>query len=224
MLGARTVYTYDHVCHVRLALVRNVINQIEKDISQIASSAGIPRNVLEQRVAQLKSLPDTRMIFEWAGIVYMAPADATRTGLPNYSVDLIYSYGVLEHVPEQVIHDLADEAKRILKPGASACHTIGLGDHCANGRNGLSYVNFLKYSPRLWNLFMDNKISFHNRLREKQFLDLFRQHGAEVRILDHVIKDSDLQTLKTLRIHPCFAGMTHEELAVFSTRIAIFFP
>jgi hypothetical protein len=88
----------------------------------------------------------------------------------------------------------------------------------------VSGVNFLKYRPGLWRLFCQNKIMFHNRLRERQFLEVFRSHGASARVLRHTIRPEDLEALKTLKVHESFAGMTSEELAVFRTTIVFSFP
>ncbi len=54
---------------------------------------------------------------------------ASRLDLPDYSVDLVFSFGVLQHIPDQqAILDLLNEFARVLKPGGlivlNVCHAI----------------------------------------------------------------------------------------------------
>ena len=70
---------------------------------------------------------------------------------------------------------------------------------------------------------MLNRISYHNRLREKQFIEIFLSHGASVKVVSHTIESANLEALKTMRVDPAFAGMTHEELAVSSALLAVSF-
>ena len=57
---------------------------------------------------------------------YIAPGDAANTELPAGSVDIYFSHAVLEHVPDRVVHQLVQEARRVLKPGGCFYALIGL--------------------------------------------------------------------------------------------------
>jgi len=224
LLGARKVSTYDHVRHVRYKLARRAVEQIGANLPKIAAAASMAEETLAQRLRPLKEAGDLETLFQRAGIDYVAPGDGARTGLPAGSVDLVYSHAVLEHVYEKAVGELTVEARRVLAPGGVAFHLIGLGDHYASDRRGVSGVNFLKYRPWVWNLWVKNRISYHNRLREKQFIEIFQAHGATVRVARHLIRPKDLEALKTMDVDPTFAGMTREELAVFNTAVVLSFP
>src|SRR5205814_499854 len=157
--------------------------------------------------------------FKLANITYVAPGDATNSGLPDHCVDLIYSYAVLEHVPETTIHAIASESKRVLRPGGLAYHMIGTFDHYANVDKSISRVNFLQYPEWEWKLFVKNKISYHNRLRAKEFVEIFRSHGADIRVVHDTIEPSDLTALKRIKVDGRFQGMTDEELAVSGSEV-----
>lgn len=222
MMGAATIYTFDHVRHMRYGLVRHVLNALQARMGEVQAITGIALAVLQERLDRLKPASNLDDLLQRAGIVYRAPADATATALPGRSVDVVFSYGVLEHVSEAVLTNLMEESRRILKPNGIAYHTIGLGDHYA--REGkVSGVNFLKYPEGLWRFFVKNNISYHNRLRERQFLDIFRGLGAQPTVVVHTIHPGDLEALKTMKVHKDFAGMTAQELAVFSTSIVLRF-
>ncbi|MBN2463914.1 MAG: methyltransferase domain-containing protein [Dehalococcoidia bacterium] len=223
LMGARTVYTYDHVPHVRYGLVQNLVKQIDSQIEQIYLITSIPKSVLIAKLRKLENAANLEMIFKSANIVYRAPGDATKTGLSDNCIDLIYSYAVLEHVPETMIHDLTVEAKRVLRTNGVAYHVIGLHDHYADFDKKLSKVNFLRYPEWIWSLFVKNKISYHNRLREKQLVEIMESHGGKVQVISSKVDPNDLEILKTMKIDERFSGMTHEELAVYYSEVVLSF-
>ena len=223
LFGAETVYTFDHLPHARFKIAQRVVEQIQNQIEEIHSITSIPQSVLSERLMRVKGATNIEEFFALSHTVYKAPADATQTGLADKSVDLVYSYAVLEHVSESVIGQLTLESKRILKLEGMAFHSIGLHDHYANFDHRLSNLNFLKYPEWLWRFFVKNKISYHNRLREKQFLSIFESHGAKIKEVRNKTNQSDLAALKTMKIDKRFAGMTDAELAVHYSEILLSF-
>jgi SAM-dependent methyltransferase len=183
--GARRVHTYDHIRHMR------------KDLTaRIAGTMGCD---LEESMRHVE---------------YHAPADAADSGLPDHSIDLFFTFNVLEHMPLDGIVALIRESKRLLRPGGVAYHAVGLGDHYAEFDGRLSRVNFLQYSDRWWNFWVQNHISYHNRLREKEFLAMFREQGAEILDVRSMIEQSDVAVIKNgQKLAERFRGMTPEELA-----------
>jgi cyclopropane fatty-acyl-phospholipid synthase-like methyltransferase len=222
LMGAETCYTYDHVPHVRFELVQRVIRIMQNQSEQIETITSLPSSVLTNRLRRLEEANNLDELFRQAHIIYKAPGDATQTGLADHSIDLVFSHAVLEHVPEEVIHRITAESKRILKKDGIAYHAIGLHDHYASFA-GVSKVNFLKYPEWLWAFFIKNKISYHNRLREKEHLDIFRAHGAKIEWIENKTDPADLEILKTIRVDKRFAGMTPEELAIYYTEVLISF-
>jgi SAM-dependent methyltransferase len=214
LFGARLIHTYDHVRHLRLDLAMTVLHRIQAMLDSIVTVSGIPRAVLQQRLDELMAAPDLATLLETARINYVAPGDATRTGLPDHSVDVVYSYAVLEHVSEDVIAALTEEARRVLVPGGVAVHSIGLHDHYVSFDPSISRVNFLQYPEWAWSLFVKNKISYHNRLREPQFRRIFEEHGARITKSEVFTDPKDLEALKRMKIDARFAGMSPDELAV----------
>ncbi len=223
LMGAKACYTYDHIPQVRFTLVREVINQITNRVDQIHMIASLPKSLIMNRIKQLKEASNLKHLFTLTNIIYNAPGDPTQTALANNTVDLVYSNAVLEHLPAKMIHDLTKESKRILGENGIAYHAIDLSDHYVRFDKKISKVNFLKYPEWLWNLFVKNNISYHNRLREKQFLDIFTSYGAKIRSIKNKIDQLDLQVLKTMKIDNCFARMTDEELAVHYSEIILSF-
>jgi SAM-dependent methyltransferase len=197
-LGAERIYTFDHVAHLRHDLAQSVGREIGLPDPEQLTLAGL---------------------LESNGIDYVAPGDATKTGLPDKSVDLFYSFAVLEHVPDNVAAALMAEARRVLKPGGIWYSLIGLHDHYAGFDKSVSEVNFLRYPEWLWRLLVKNNISYHNRLRERDFLDMMARAGGEIVRVHHVQRPEDVERVKAMKVDRRFAGYTPEELAVTRTEI-----
>lgn len=221
LLGARVVHTYDHVRHLRFPLLRLVVASMIDQADEVADLLGRPRAVVRQRLAALDAQKTLDDLLTVAQISYHAPGDAAASGLSDHSVDLVYSYAVLEHVPWNTVVNLTREARRVLRRDGIAYHGIGIADHYS-GR-GVSKVNFLRYPEWAWRLLVQNKISYHNRMRERQFLDIFRAHGARLERVWSETEETDLSALRGMRIDPRFAAFTPEELAVTHTEVIMTF-
>jgi hypothetical protein len=218
--GANAIHTFDHLRHARLSLIRVLLDQMRLEAAQIADAAGVPTDAVEERLGALAATATLDELLERGHIRYVAPGDAGQTELTDRSVDLVFSFAVMEHVPESVITALNVESQRILKRGGIAYHLVGLGDHYQTGRG---YVNFLRYPEWLWRILVKNKFSYHNRLRGRQFIDLFKTQGAHVLEADTDIVGADLDHLKSIRIDPLFAGMTPDELAAYRLQVVLAF-
>jgi len=138
-------------------------------------------------------------------------------------VDGVFSFAVFEHVPRAVAQSLIAEAKRILKPGGFWYALIGLHDHFAMFDSRVSKVHFLRHSEALWTLLTSNSISYHNRLRERDFLSMLKDEGGSPIDLVHVLDTIDLDLVRTMRLATRFRAYTPEELAVTRTGIVATF-
>jgi hypothetical protein len=223
LFGARQIYSYDHVRHLRFPSIRNVLNELNSMASEFADGAGLPEATFRRRLDVLLEACDLSALLETACITYVAPGDACMTDLPDHTVDLFYSYAVLEHVSIEVVHCLCTEAKRVLKSDGRVFHYIGEHDHYADVSPSLSKVNFLKYPEWPWRFLVKNKISYHNRLREREFLKIFAAHGARVESINSYVDERDLELLRTMKIDKRFTGMSNRELAVHATRVVLSF-
>jgi SAM-dependent methyltransferase len=222
LMGARRVVTFDHVRHLRMRNLGMQVAAVRDRLGELAGLLGVEEAELAKRLAPFV---DCRTLEDLKGtpIEYVAPGDATETHLPDASVDVYYSHGVLEHVPAEAIAGMLREAHRVLKPGGVAYHHIALGDHWAQADRRIGQVNFLKYSEGFWKFIQDNKISYQNRLRLPEYLELFEQHGAEATILAQTVNEQDIERLETMEIDGRFRRFSPEELAVSGATIVLRF-
>jgi SAM-dependent methyltransferase len=107
------------------------------------------------------------------------PRSFEDTGLPNDSIDFLFSHATLEHVrdPRRCI----EEIWRVLRPGGLTAHCIDLRDH----RNFEQPLAYLHWPPEAWDRLMERHCRgdgslYQNRWRANEFREAFAGAGLEV--------------------------------------------
>lgn len=229
VFGAREIYTFDKYPHLKFDLVLRVVEGLRHDQEELAKIGGLPVNTVARRLDGLAASASLQDLLDKTCIRYAAPADATSTDIDPGSVDIVFTYHVFEHVPRKVVHGFVEESVRILTDSGIAFHAIGLGDHSRYASKSVSPVRFLKYPEWIFRLLVKNRISYHNRMRERDFLEILEEHTVEVLSVNHETHPQDtnnatppdivehIRKLGTLDSQ--FARFTPEELAVCYTEI-----
>ena len=125
LAGAERVYTMD--LHTRLdeAICAGNLRRMAEDAHTYWERLFqhlIPRELWNGRMAVLRELADRPKDFmRVAGIKYLAPADAARTGLGEGSVDCHFSVTTLEHIPPAALTDIMLEASGSCPLMGSVC-------------------------------------------------------------------------------------------------------
>jgi len=155
------------------------------------------------------------------GIRYIAPFDARSTGLESYSIDVITSTDVLEHIEPLTLRDILKECFRILRPGGIASFEIDYGDHYSYIDNRISMYNFLRYSDKAWSLF-NPSLHYQNRLRHSDYIKLFLAVGFHV-IEDHpwIASSADFEYMLRLRIAKRFKAYSNDDLRILGSRVVL---
>jgi SAM-dependent methyltransferase len=215
LVGVNSCRTFDLVRHLNGEQTFRALSRLEHHLDAIVRASGEPREVIENRYRALRSATNLIDLLKRAGIEYFAPADATRTGLANNSVDMVYSNSVLEHVPGPVIGALMEESHRILRPGGCSVHSVACNDHYAHFDRSISFINFLKFTESEWRLW-NNDLNYQNRLRAPDFLQLAERAGLTVIYQKSKLRPELLEHLQTIRVAPEFSRYTPEELCTLS--------
>jgi len=227
-VGASEIFTYDHIRHLRERWGRLTVKVIFDHLDEIVRLLDL-RTVDGDRVGgRISRIAQSDAPFfdtlERNGINYLAPGDAAATALPDGTIDILYSHAVLEHVPEKDVRRLVREAKRVLRPDGIFYALIGLHDHYSGFDRKVSRVNFLRYPEWLWAFFIKNSISYHNRMREVDFLEILESQGAEIVKVWSGVDAEALRRVKAMKVDKRFAKYTDEQLAVTRTEIIARFP
>lgn len=137
--------------------------------------------------------------------------DARESGMEKQSVDFICSNNTFEHIPANVLEGILLEFQRVLAPRGVMSHFIDMTDHFAHFDPSITIYNFLKYSQKQWRL-LDNSIQPQNRLRFRDYLEMYQRLGIPV--TKQSIRKGDQDALAQVNIHPEFSGYSAEELAI----------
>jgi SAM-dependent methyltransferase len=210
--GASQIVAFDHLPHASYKLIVRLLRTIRDNADICAEHLGVDSALLRKRCEIPLNAQSLEQLLEQLSIDYRAPGDAGATGLAAESIDVVFSYGVLEHVPKDDLRRVFQESARVLKRDGMSYHNIGLHDHFHTAGLG-NGVNFLRYSESYWNFLTGHALGYHNRLRLPDYLNLFKETGLVVRQLDTELTPNNLLALGRIRINERFRGMTTEELA-----------
>lgn len=158
---------------------------------------------------------------KYYGIEYQAPCDARHTGLDAGSIDCITSTNTLEHILPQDIQGILRECHRLLRDDGLMSFRIDYQDHYAYFDSDITVYNFLLYSDKAWALFSPS-LHYQNRLRHRDYLELFQSAGFDVIEERHAHGTSaDLETIERLPLDKRFRTYHSAELAVHNALIIL---
>ncbi|MEO6419712.1 MAG: methyltransferase domain-containing protein [Polyangiaceae bacterium] len=215
LAGAKSCTTFDQTRHLDARHALRLLDALPTHLATIAKASH--RSLAEVR-AEYQKLRQARGIDELlrdARIDYRAPGDGANTGLPDKSVDIVYSNSVLEHIPTDVIRRIMRESMRVLRPGGVAIHGVNCGDHYAYFDRSITPINYLSYSERHWAVW-NNGIQYQNRLRPQDILEIAENAGLEIILKRHEAKPQLLEKLEKMTIAPEFRKYSNEQLACTS--------
>ena len=218
LAGARRVTTYDLNPHLRMDLTLQCADILGGFLPRIATAAGVPLAEVEKRhralVERLRIGADLGLAT--GGVIdYRAPADATRSMLPDGDVDVVFSNSVLEHVPPEVIDAMYAESMRVLSPRGVMFHSVNCGDHYAYVDRNVHQLNYLRYSDEEWQRW-NNAFLYQNRLRAHWFVDGARRHGFDIDLDTRTTREERMKQLAAMPVHPQFADVPAEQLCITS--------
>lgn len=219
LAGVRRVHTFDLRRHLGRGAVQQALRLIEPHVDAIANAAGLPVVAVRDHRARILAAGDDAALLAAAGVEYHAPADATRTGLADGSVDLVISNSVLEHVPVPTLDALLGESRRMLRAGGISLHGVNCGDHYAYADPSITPIHYLRYSDQQWKRW-NNDLLFQNRLRASDFLAAAERVGLRVVLDSHRPRVELLECLSRLPIDPAFGHYSPDDLCCTSIDFA----
>ncbi len=218
LAGAGSCVTVDLNPHLSSRLSFRLLRALGEHLDVIAGAAGCGRVEVENRYLHYTRARDLPDLLARAGIEYFAPADATQSGLPADSIDVVLSNSVLEHVPAAVLTAMMRESFRILRPGGIISHSVNCGDHYAYFDDRIDFMNYLRFSEAEW-AFWNNDIQYQNRLRPHHFVNATNEAGFDIQVCIHQARPELLEALPKMKVAPEFSHLPPEELACRSIDI-----
>lgn len=213
LAGAHHVHTCDLNRLLKPDLMRACVALLGADLPRIARVAGVPLEDVQARYAALRRDADTPEAMTGGAVHYHAPCDVAALPLADGSVDIVFSNSVLEHVPPQALPSLHGGARRLLRPGGAAFHSVNCGDHYAYVDPTLHQLHYLRYSDAEW-AFWNNRFLYQNRLRAHELVDGARAAGLQVVHDTSQPRPARLAQLQAMTVAPQFAGIPPEQLCI----------
>lgn len=211
--GFKRIYTYDKV-NWALPVAMNFAARHVKE--RVGFPAG-PCPVFDKRNYR-------QLLSQFYFIDFNAPADASKTRLPDGSVDYVFANAVLEHIPKDILIDILKECGRIVATDGILAFEIDYRDHCRS-RN-ISPYYFLRFSESEWERMYPP--DGHNRMRHVDFRNLFLESGYEIVVdrpftpfdpdfsLQNHSKEELLTQIQETPLSEEFSNYSREELAVLA--------
>jgi SAM-dependent methyltransferase len=183
LMGAKKTITVDLNPYVVADLTKETVDYIVDNQSQVREIFGAL--LVEERINQLITFAQTTnfslsSFLTLCQIEYMAPGDASKTGLPEDFVDFHTSYTVFEHIPPSILKEILKEGNRITRANGLLVHSVDYSDHFSHSDQNISPINFLQFSDSQWSKYGDNRYMYMNRLRHDDFLKIYDSIGHEV--------------------------------------------
>lgn len=196
-LGARKVYCVDRFAMMHVDAKNAAVLQLLIDEAQGEQRA--------RMLACFKDPADLRAGFRPDKIEYLV----TASGLSNLraQADLVISRAVLEHVDN--LEATFDDMLAAMRPGARAVHFVDLKSHGLHRSNPL---DFLEWSPLLWNLMFSHK-GVPNRWRADKYREIVQRLPVQLLRFEPtaLAKESDVAQVRARLAEP-FRGTSDADL------------
>lgn len=218
LAGASRVTTFDLSRHLQPLLLHRCVIELATFLDVIAEGSGASIADVRERHTRLQASLAEGLELEAAseGVIrYLAPADATCSGLADGEVDVVFSNSVLEHVPPDVITAMHRESLRVLAPGGLIFHSVNCGDHYAYVDRRVSQLNYLQYSDHAWR-FWNNAFLYQNRMRAHEFVEAAAAAGFAIILDTSTARPQRLKELSGIRVHQQFSHVPAEKLCITS--------
>jgi SAM-dependent methyltransferase len=135
-------------------------------------------------------------------------------GIPDSTVDFIWSQAVLEHVFRDQLPQLLFELRRILRPDGVCSHRIDLRDHLGGG------LNHLRFSSAFWESDFIRRSGFYtNRIRCQEMLQFFEGAGFAVRVF-HTERWAQLP-MDVTKLAAEFGNMPKDDLLISGVDVVL---
>lgn len=221
--GAASCTTIDQRRQINEPLTFRMLHALERHLPLIAQASGRALRDVTSNYDALRGTSTLAALLRQARIHYHSPADASATGLPDGSIDVVFSNSVLEHVRRESLAQIFRESRRVLRSGGVSIHAVNCADHYAYFDRKITFINYLAYSERQWRLW-NNEFQYVNRLRPRDFVEVAVKAGFDVRLRKVRIRRELKPVLERMSLAAEFRHYDPDELCSTSVLLGAIRP
>jgi SAM-dependent methyltransferase len=183
LMGAESTITIDINPYLKEELITECLHYMSDNEEDILKLFG-PLIDADRFIFLLdfvkKSNFSANELLDLCQIKYITPGDATKTRLPDESIDFHTSYTVFEHIPKEILTEILREGNRIIRENGLFVHRIDYSDHFSHSDKNISAINFLQYGDDDWEKYAGNKFMYMNRMRHDDYIMVFESVGHRI--------------------------------------------
>lgn len=227
LAGAKCVTTIDVNPWLTMSYALETWQALGNRLEEIAARTGAALEDVEKKYRAVDcGVAGLAPFLSQTGVRYIYPGDARETGLAANSIDLIVSSNVLEHIPLDVQTAIHSEAFRVLKSNGLSLHRFNPQDHYSTVDAEITNANFLQFSSQAWNWYGGSGLAYHNRLRSRDYREMFERTGFELKVCRERVDERSLNAIQSgaLVVSEEFSRYSPTELAVDYMWIAALKP
>lgn len=229
LLGVKEIYTYD-IAFFGFRYLRQAIVDYENHLSLLADtfSSGDITSIKERydRLAATSSVQEAMQVMNinWSPFSSLLK-DKVNNDFENEYFDLFFSESNLQRIPIHQIEHLVKVGLDALKSGGYVFHRTDMGDISTQKTRPvydpkLWRFEFLKYSDRIWSLLSSERMGSQNRLRQPEYIRLFKKYGITNFYIENYYYKKDVEKMSTFRkkLNTRFSEFSDRENAIAHTR------
>lgn len=220
LCGAR-VETYDVQRLTNWDLVLRTLHALKQRAAQFAAAAEFPLEMFLQRLDVAETSTDLETACQALCGRYVAPCDTLHLPLKDGEADLVVSNLVLQCIPAELLREVLQESRRVLRPDGFAIHRMRMTDEYARRDQRRNHLEYLKYSDATWNRWFCHRLKHQNRLRASQFLSVFDELGFECRWTGRSIDGESVSFVESLPLADEFVGLESKDLATINLDVVL---
>lgn len=198
---------YDVWDNRQISGLKNYLKQLDNSLHKTNADKN-QINSARILISQILKVSDYQELYKLLGFVYIVDNKGVLECLEEESFDVVLSATVLEHVYAKDVPTLVDAIGKILKPGGYSAHTINIRDHLYLYDRSVASKQYLKYPVWFWNILLENKVQYINRLQRSEWLEIFNKSG--LLLIEEEIEKVDTKNLK--KLSPCYRKYDEQDI------------
>jgi hypothetical protein len=221
LAGAKRTHTVDIRQHADPQKAWKIIGSYKKHLKSLASALRIPYEFVAERwdeINRIRQEKNFQKFLDVAGI-YLYESKILPTDIPQNSIDIFYGASVLQRFSYKKLIKVIAQASEYLNQEGVFWHDIDNKDINSMFDKKINEYHYLRYNDFFWRLITSELYNNQNRLRQSDFLKLFKDAGFEPLYLkSHRPKDYQ-EKLKSVKLNRKYHNYDIDDISITNFHI-----